>query len=264
MNTHLTFLKLGGSLITDKEGVAAPKLERIKRLADEIAMVRRAQPEMRLLLGHGSGSFGHVAAKKHGTHKGVRNSSDWLGFIEVWRQAAALNHIVLDALAAADLPVLAFPPSGAASAEDGAIFSWDIATIEAALDADLIPVIYGDVAFDRKLGGTILSTEELFNYLAERLKPQRILLAATEPVYADYPDRQNIIPRITISNMLDYSPVLSQADTADVTGGMASKVELMLDLVTKLPETEIRIFSGTDDGSLAQALEGKELGTRIG
>ncbi len=40
--------------------------------------------------------------------------------------------------------------------------SWNLAPITKALRSGLIPVVYGDVVFDQDLGGTILSTEELF------------------------------------------------------------------------------------------------------
>ena len=45
----------------------------------------------RVILGHGSGSFGHVAAAKHGTIKGVSGPSQWLGFCEVSDAASRLN-----------------------------------------------------------------------------------------------------------------------------------------------------------------------------
>ena len=45
-------------------------------------------------------------------------------------------------------------------------------------------MIYGDVVFDRLLGGTILSTEDLFAHLAAHLQPARLLVcrAATRRV----------------------------------------------------------------------------------
>ena len=97
----LTLLKLGGSLITDKNRPHTPRLEVLARLAEEIAAARRQRPGLRLLLGHGSGSFGHVPAQKYGTCQGVHSADEWQGFVEVWHQAAALNRLVMEALRAA-------------------------------------------------------------------------------------------------------------------------------------------------------------------
>src|SRR5512146_1620840 len=95
---ELVFLKLGGSLITDKDTPRAPRLDILARLAGEIAEARRQRPRMQIVLGHGSGSFGHVPARKYGTRQGVRTPEEWLGFAEVWKEARALNQIVVDAL----------------------------------------------------------------------------------------------------------------------------------------------------------------------
>ena len=264
MTKTLTFLKLGGSLITDKESASSPRPERIAMIAKEIGAVLSAEPEMQLLIGHGSGSFGHIPAKKHGTRQGVEDAEGWLGFVEVWKQAAELNAIVMQALGAAGLAAISFPPSASATAIDGEISSWDLGPIQAALAAGLVPVVYGDVAFDETRGGTILSTEELFQFLAKPLRPQRILLAANEAVYADYPSRETIIPEIKRSNFAELSASLRGSEAEDVTGGMLGKVQSMLDLVEKQPELEVRIFSGVEADAVRKTLLGDELGTRIG
>ena len=63
----MIFLKLGGSLITDKTAVSTIRPPIVHRLAGEIAAARAQNPDLRLMLGHGAGSFGHVAAAKHNT-----------------------------------------------------------------------------------------------------------------------------------------------------------------------------------------------------
>jgi isopentenyl phosphate kinase len=258
------FLKLGGSLITEKSRPRTPRLDVIKRLAEEIAAARHADPALRLLLGHGSGSFGHVPAAKYGTRQGVRTPQEWLGFIEVWRDAAALNRLVMDALAEAGLPALSFPPSGSATAESGAIAAWDIGPLRSGLQAGLLPVVYGDVVFDRARGGTILSTEDLFAYLARLLKPSRLLLAGLEPgVWADYPACTHLLSEITQQSLVDLTVMLDGSAATDVTGGMASKVQQSLDLALEVPGLEVSIFSGERPGVLLRALAGERVGTLI-
>ena len=87
-NRPLIFLKLGGSLITDKQRPRTPRPEVLSRLAGEIGRALKAQPKISLVLGNGAGSFGHVTAKKYGTRQGVRTEQEWKGFAEIWREAA--------------------------------------------------------------------------------------------------------------------------------------------------------------------------------
>ncbi len=257
----LYLLKLGGSLITDKNQAHTARPEVLARLCAEIAAALRDQPDLRLVIGHGSGSFGHVAGQRHDTRRGVQTRDQWLGFAEVWQEARALNQIVVEALAAAGVPVIAFPPSAGVIAENGQVASWDLAPLRAAVDAGLVPLINGDTIFDRAAGGTILSTEELFFYLAPRLKAGRILLAGIEAgVWKDYPERADLIRTITPRNIAGITQSLGGSSATDVTGGMAAKVQGMLRLVEQSPSLEVLIFSGDE---IAQALRGEAPGTRI-
>lgn len=261
---NLTFLKLGGSLITDKDTPRTPRPEVLARLAEEIAAARAARPQMRLVLGHGSGSFGHSAARKHGTRQGVHSPQEWLGFAEVWREARALNQIVVEALAGAGLPVIAFPPSAALIATDGQALRWDLEPMIAALEAGLVPLVNGDTIFDLQRGGTILSTEDLFIYLARRLRPRRILLAGLEEgVWADFPACTRLIPSVTPENFAEFSAQIRGSASVDVTGGMLEKVRSMLALAGELPGFEAVIFSGRQPGAVRSALLGGRAGTVI-
>ena len=260
----LYFLKLGGSLITDKNKPHTPRTRVIARLANEMVEARRLNPDLQLVVGHGSGSFGHTAGDKYHTRQGVHTPAEWLGFSEVWQAARALNQIVVESLYEAGLPVFAFPPSAAVIAQDGQVSRWDIQPLRAALTAGLVPLVNGDVVFDNLLGGTILSTEDLFSFLARQLWPQRILLAGLEKgVWADYPVCRNLIAAITPQSYPELAASVAGSAAIDVTGGMAQKVKSMLALVDQLPGTEALIFSGRQPGQVRQALLGAVPGTLI-
>lgn len=263
--TRLTFIKLGGSLITDKTQPYVPRLDKLAELCQEISGVKAsAPPGLGLILGHGSGSFGHTAARQYGTRQGVTDAQGWHGFAEVHFQAALLNHYVMEALNAASIPALAFPPSASVIARDGQVSVWEIEPLRRALANGILPVIYGDVAFDEVRGGTILSTEDLFQHLARQFQPGRILLAGLEPgVWTDFPLRTRLVEDIDPGLFAKLRAGVSGAVGADVTGGMESKVEQMLNLVKSVPGLEVVIFSAQEPGNLARALKGERLGTRI-
>ncbi len=269
---NLIFLKLGGSLITNKERPRTPHLDKLKDLCGQVASALACDPNLLLLIGHGSGSFGHVPAKKHKTREGINlslpRSKDispyWYGFSEVWHEARELNKIVLDALRAAKIPAMAISPSSSVIAKDGKVAAWDLEPIKRAMLNRIIPVVYGDVIFDEIRGGTILSTEDLFVHLAQKMRPERILLAGLEDgVYADFPARKHRVTRVSPVSYAEISASVGVSHGTDVTGGMNSKVQQMLNLVEEIPEIEVQLFSGVEAGSLERALSGEKLGTLI-
>lgn len=263
---RIVFVKLGGSLITDKSQPMTPRLEVIQRLADEIAQAMAAAPDLQLLIGHGSGSFGHAVANQYQTQSGGKSQDYWRGFSKVWAAARELNQFIINALIRSGLPVIAFPPSAGIITRNTHIQSWDISPIQAALAHNLVPVVYGDVIFDTELGGTILSTEAVFQYLVGAIHPHEVLLAGLDKgVYRDPADPAEIISHITPRTINAVLPALSTSQSIDVTGGMLSKVKLMVSLIEDHPLLKIHIFSGLGPGNLYQALaaENAPIGTLI-
>jgi isopentenyl phosphate kinase len=258
------FLKLGGSLITDKLTPRTARIQVIQRVATEIKSALEKDPSLQILLGHGSGSFGHFSGKKYRTREGVSSQEDWRGFAEVWYDAGSLNQLVITALKDAGLSPVAFPPSASVFSANGEITSWDLRPIRSALEKGLLPVVYGDVVFDSKLGGTILSTEDLFVHLARKLEPGRILLAGQDPgVWRDFPERTLIYDKIKPADRDTLGQAVSQSQAPDVTGGMADKVEQMLCLIEHNPELDCLIFSGEEPGSISKTLSGHNMGTLL-
>lgn len=264
MKPGLLFLKLGGSLITDKSSVHSAKRDVISRIAYEIREFHEKNPDVRLLLGHGSGSFAHVPAAKYGTRNGVQTAAEWVGFVEVWKEARELNCIVMQELIAAGLPAIAFSPCSQITARERRIVNWDLQGITASLSQGLIPVVYGDTIFDTSIGGTIFSTEELFVHLANQLHPERILISGIENgIWQDFPDRTKLIEKLFSSNLDEFDRNISGSENEDVTGGMRSKVREMGMLVEGHACREVIIFSGLVPGNIFDALSGKSIGTSL-
>ena len=275
---ELVFLKLGGSLITDKTQPYTPLLDVMDDLALQIKTALQTHPNLRLVLGHGAGSFGHVPASEYKTRDGLppqptplthreRDETEenyWKGFAEVWYQASSLNRYVMKALHNVGVRAIALPPSASVIASNGQVSVWETTQLRMALAAGIVPVVFGDTVFDEVRGGTILSTEDLFMSLATALGPERILLAGLEAgVWADFPERTKIVEKITPQSFHEIKAGVGKSAAADVTGGMESKVKQMLDLVTANPEMTVQIFSGVEPGNIVRALTGETLGTLI-
>ncbi len=264
MANEIIFLKLGGSLITDKDKPYTPRLDKLKELALEIKTVLDSNPGLQVILGHGSGSFGHTAAKKYGTRDGVQTVEQWYGFAEVKFQAAELTRYVIESLLKAGLPAISIHPSSSMVSDNRIIIHHNVLAIRKSLAVNLLPVVHGDVAFDESLGGTILSTEDVFSFLAEQFSPRRILLAGIEAgVWADFPARTELVKQIQLSDYEKMRAGIGGSASTDVTGGMKAKVEEMLELVKKNKGITVQIFSAEENGFLTRALNGENVGTLL-
>ncbi|MFC2031181.1 isopentenyl phosphate kinase [Chloroflexota bacterium] len=260
MDRRLVFCKFGGSVITDKMRSETARPVALSRLAGEVATALDKRPGLRLVLGHGSGSFGHVAAREHGTRYGVRSESDWQGFVHVASVAAHLGQIVTDALLEAGVPVWSLPPSASARCRGGELVSMNVSPVADGLSHGLVPLVRGDVSLDADLGGTIVSTEEVFVYLAHKLAPSRLVLVGNlDGVFRGDPLHDpgaRHIPHISASNWEEVRGQLGASNAPDVTGGMLTKVEQMVKLAQELPGLVIHLVSGERPGALETALIG--------
>jgi isopentenyl phosphate kinase len=248
----LVFIKLGGSLITDKKIESSFRQDVMTRLAGEIATALQQQPDLRLVIGHGSGSFGHFAAKRYGTINGVRTVEEWRAFAHVATVAAELNHLVAKTLDASGVPVWRIQPSASAYSRDGDLTSMVVFPVKRAVEYGIVPLVYGDVSLDETRGGTIISTERVLSLLAASMSPQRILLLGE--VEGVYDTQQRVIPEITPANIAEVEEALGGSAGTDVTGGMETKVRDMLSLTQRIRGLTIRVMDGTQPELLQRTL----------
>jgi len=265
----LVLVKLGGSLITDKRSEDAARHDEIRRLAGELAQALSAPgPGLpALLLGHGSGSFGHVAARRHGFagDSPADRPARLRGVAAVQAKAAELHRIVLAALVEAGVPAFSAAPSSFLVARAGRPVDVAAAPVAQALTYGLVPVVYGDVVLDRDAGAAICSTESVLAALAAAL-PER----GFRPVRAAWLGETDgvldadggTLPEIRPGDAGSALAAAGGAAGADVTGGMAHRVETALLLARR--GVESWIADGRRPGQIARALGGMPAGgTRV-
>jgi isopentenyl phosphate kinase len=255
-----SFVKFGGSVITDKTRPDTPNLPTIRRLAADLRTAQRANPDLRIILGHGGGSFGHAAAERYGVHHGISGAQGWMGFAHTAAAVQRLSRIIGDELLLAGVPAFVIQPSATLLSTRRQIVAWDTQTVCAALDRGLLPVVHGDVAFDTEQQCAVISTEQLLCALLATAMPQpaRIILGGESGIYTADPranPQAQRIPRIDAQNIAAVLQLAGASHGADVTGGMRGKVELMWRLATAHPGISIQLI-GTAPGLLTRALQG--------
>ncbi len=257
------FIKIGGSLITDKTKPFVLKERALEVICDEIKLAMRHGKQ--LVVGNGNGSYGHIPAKKYQTHKGIINEQSYRGIAEVADQVRQLNQIVVKKLLEKAMNAVSVSPLSMMVAEDHRLKSLYTESLEELLRLGLLPVVCGDQILDTKTGCTIFSTERVLGYLALDFKRkgyhiERIIhCGLTNGVYDE---NGKTIECINSKNFGLYKHTIGESGGTDVSGGMIHKVEEALALAKQgIPGL---IIDGVEHGSLSKAVAGEPvLGTRV-
>ena len=260
----LVLVKIGGSLITDKKKPFTVKKRELELICQEIKKAVE-QTDKQIVIGHGSGSFAHVPAKRYKTIDGFVSEESAYGMTVVQDAASQLNRIVVDQLVKTGVSAMSVSPSSFMLASNQKLAGFFIEPIYLLLKNNVLPVVYGDVICDLKLGCTIYSTEKVLAFLAqaflkEKVTVERIIhCGSTEGVYDD---KSKTISKISRSNFEKVKKYLGYSKGIDVTGGMAHKVFESVALARKgIPSL---IIDGIINGVLSDAILGKKVkGTEI-
>ena len=245
-------LKIGGSVLTDKERECTLRESEIERIAGEIRDSRA-----RLVIIHGAGSFGHTQAKEHR----IGEDSTTRGLIETHRAVMKLNNAIIEALNRAGLDAIGVHPLDFIMMRENRVAHLDSAVIEKMIEFGLTPVLHGDVVMDSEKGASVISGDQILRELGSRLEVSRV--GAGTNVDGVLDKRGRTIARITPETFNHLS--LRQRDeysSVDVTGEMMGKVKELLELAEN--GVESLIFNASRGKMVYNFLRGKDVGgTRI-
>jgi len=239
-------LKLGGSVVTEKDQPETVADERLARLAGAVADGGVTD----LVVVHGGGSFGHPHAAEHGVSS-TDGSRDAEAVRDIAGAMEALNRAVVGALADAGVPAVPVHPFSAGFRDDAGDLAFPTGQVAAMLEEGFVPVLHGDVLTTAGDGATIVSGDDLVVALAADLGADRVGLCSTVPGVLDADG--DVIPEIGAFE--DAADALGGSDATDVTGGMAAKVRALLGL-----GSPAFVFGPSD---LDAFLAGDDAGTRI-
>ncbi|WGM89581.1 MAG: isopentenyl phosphate kinase family protein [Candidatus Bathyarchaeota archaeon] len=257
MTTKPTVLKLGGSVITEKNKPATPNFEAIERLAKEIAQANISS----LILVHGGGSFGHPVAKKYHLTGGFGDASQIVGFSETHRAMTQLNSLVMEALFNNKVNAVVVQPSSCVVTKSGRIQTIELKPIKRMLDMGLIPVLYGDAVLDSEKGFAILSGDQLVSSLAINFDASRIVMGGdVDGLFTADPktcSSAQLIPRVTLEELKSEKHEIEGSQSTDVTGGMLGKMRELVPAIEE--EIETLIVNATKPMRVCKALKGEDV-----
>ncbi len=249
-------LKIGGSVITDKNGELAARTEAINRLAEEIARARRES----LILVHGGGSFGHPTASKHVIKDGLKKEAQKVGFAETHHVMTVLNGLVMDSLVWHEIAAVSIPPSSVMMTEAGRIKLFDDTATRTLLNMGFTPVLYGDAVLDEELGFTILSGDQIAAYLALKFNAPKIVFGVDTDGLFDSDPKINknakLQRQLTLNQLRDAQEKLGTTSKTDVTGGMSGKINELTPAVER--GVEVEIVNASKPNRVYKALVGEK------
>jgi len=261
----ITLLKLGGSLITDKKKAFTPKLEIIHNLSKQIKQAFDINPNLKLIIGNGSGSFAHYPAVQYKMKRGIREEKQKFGFCLVQNAAAKLNRIIVEELLKTGIKAISLNPSSMIVSNNNKIKRFFLEPFFGLLSLEITPVIYGDIVYDESLGAKIYSTEQLLGEIALNFKKKgyqaRIIHNGITKGVLD--QNGEPIPIITEKDINNVKKSLYSTSGYDITGGMVHKINESLNLAKQ--GIKSLIINGTSEENLLTRalLEEQVIGTVI-
>jgi isopentenyl phosphate kinase len=235
----MLLIKLGGSVITNKERECTFLPKRTRRLIEELRYIDEP-----MIITHGGGSFGHKKASHYHLKEGLLDEKKETGidqvkgFSEVQKDMRDLNNLVMDMMTNADMKVVSVPTASIVTFSAGKLSKIEFKMFDKVLSMGAIPVSFGDVVFDTKLTFTICSADDLMVRLAKRYKPTRVVFVTDQDgLFDSDPDENpNALLVRQIKSIRDVPKAAKKgpkrAGSKDVTGGMISKTKAALDIAS--------------------------------
>jgi len=238
----MILIKLGGSIITNKEKPLSARRKTIYNILKQIRKIKEPK-----IIVHGGGSYGHYWSVQYGMHTKPAKY-DLKGVSVVKNSMIQLNRIILDAGVKNRLNPYSLPPTDFMSGNRP--IKSKILTINDIAKSGLTPITYGDALWYGQKKSYILSGDIIMTTLAKTLKPRLSIFALNvDGVYSNMKSKKLLYdfkkekPSISINKM-------------DVTGGMTRKITE----ATKISRSGLKVFfaNGNKPERIIDAVSGKK------
>ncbi len=248
----MKLIKLGGSIITDKKEYRRFNADTVARLCREIK-----ESGQDVIVVHGAGSFGHVIAKKYDLNAGNTNPEKIPAVAQVCYDVRELDSMIVKELNAAGIPAVSVPPGSCFVMEDRKLRIENDEVLRRFVDIGIMPVMFGDVVLDRKLGFAILSGDQIMERLTEIFDiDQVIFVSDIDGLFDDDPKNNPDAKMYTTVDRDVLESVRSNISVDDVTGGVHEKMMAMLRMCSD--SRECILVNGNEEGRLLSLLKGEE------
>jgi isopentenyl phosphate kinase len=263
MNSDLTVIKLGGSLLTDKQKPYSLKKKILKSVVNEIKLCLDTGLIKKLIIVHGVGSFGHPPVLEYKLHLGYKNSNQLIQLSRTQQIVNQFRKTIADEFIKAGVPINLFHASSISVSEAMKIKRIFLESLEGYLSKGMIPLIGGDMIFDRKMGWSVGSGDQIAAIISKKLHANNLIFASDVPgVFNSDPtvnDDAEIIYEIKLGHLDSLIQTLGRTNSRDASGNMIGKLRTINVLKDDIRDgLKVNIISMINPGNLIALLK-KEL-----
>ena len=238
----MILIKLGGSIITNKEKPLSARRKTIDRILNQIKHIKEPK-----ILVHGGGSYGHYWSVKYDMHTKPAKY-DMRGVSIVKNSMVDLNKIILDSAVKNRVNAYCLPPTDFMSGNKPV--KNKILTMNQIAKSGLTPITYGDALWFGKKKSYILSGDVIMSIIAKTLRPRlSVFVLNVDGVYSDLKSKN------LIYDFKKEKPKISK-NIIDVTGGMSRKITE----ASKISRNGLKVFfvNGNKPKRILDAVSGKK------
>ncbi len=258
----MILVKLGGSLITNKETFKDAKGKRIfyrNRTGRLIGEVASANEDF--ILVHGAGSFGHPLAKEYELKKGYKREEQVQIVSRVQQDVRMLNFNVIQTMRDEGIPAVPLAPNALVRFNRGKLKEIDMRPFRQHLKMGTVPVTFGDVVPDNSRRFGICSGDDLMLHLAKEFRPRlAVFVTRVDGIYTKDPNDSRPPPARFIEEIDGKTIKLiedSKRGAPDVTGRMERKARMMLNIAKQ--GVDCIVLNGLKRNRLRRAIEGEKI-----
>ncbi|MFX1363609.1 MAG: type 2 isopentenyl-diphosphate Delta-isomerase [Promethearchaeota archaeon] len=251
-NNEIILLKLGGSLLTDKNKPFSLREEILEKCLNQIIDSKKS-----IILIHGGGSFGHPLAKKYKISQGLNKSieNQIIGLSKTHDAMNQLNSVIIKKFLEKEYPAISIQPSSIFMQGFNEINIKSIEPIEKLLDLGVIPVLYGDILLSQDYSFSILSGDYIILKLCENIQNfniSKVIFAIEEDgIFINENGNKKLALKLTLSD-LSTIKLAKLGQKIDVTGGIRGKLK-QIEEILKL-NIPVQIINGIKNKNILKAL----------
>jgi isopentenyl phosphate kinase len=238
----MILIKLGGSIITNKEKPLSARRKAIESILKQIKKINEPK-----IIVHGGGSYGHYWSVKYDMHTKPAKY-DARGVAIVKNSMIELNKIILDIAVKNRINAYCLPPTDFMNGNKS--IKNKILTMNDISKSGLIPITFGDALWFGQKKSYILSGDVIMTTIAKILKPRlSVFVLNVDGVYS------NLKTKKLIYDFKKEKPTIS-INKMDVTGGMTRKITEAV----KISRSGLNVFftNGNKPQRITDAVSGKK------
>ncbi len=265
---QIIIIKLGGSILTDKNTPYSMRNEVINSLISQISDNYQTSNQPKIIVVHGAGSFGHPIANSFSIQNGLNLNipNQTLGLTKTNQSVKKLNTKIVDGFLSRDIPVLSLTTSSVFFQENSVLKFTGFNQIGSLLDLGIIPILFGDILLHDPKNFSIISGDRVIFEICKsfsssvnaKYKINKIIFCFDKDgiIISNTEKDSKVIQNIK-SKDLNLISLKKFEDSIDVTGNIKGKLEE----IKKICELGIpvQLINGQKPNLLSKAMKNEEI-----